>query len=404
MSYVILSVGQNYHIRGGSDRMLFETNKMLTDNGHLVIAFAASDARNQNSAWSRYFPVGANFENPRLVDLARYIYSFPAARKIRNLLQDTQPNIAHLHIYYGKLTSSILRPLKQAGVPVVQTLHEYKAICPVYTLVSNDRICEACQGRYFWRALPRKCNRQSLARTLLSVIESYVSKWNGAISEVDHFIASSDFVRKKNIQHGLPSHKITTICNVIDASGILPNHAYGKYFLYFGRLERVKGLFTLLEAVSSLTDIPTYIVGEGSIKTELQRRIEERGLTHVKLLGFMSGAELQDMIHHSICAILPAEWYEPWGLTILESFVHARPALGSRIGGIPEIITDHVDGLLFEPGNADDLREKLAWMMTHPAQAVEMGRAGRLKVEQEFTIESYYDQLMSVYRQALRSL
>lgn len=400
MKYKVLSVGQNYHIRGGSDRMMFQTNQILADHGHAVAVFAAQDARNQESVWSRYFPAAANFEKPALIDLARYVYSFPAARQMKKLLDDARPDIAHLHIYYGKLTTSILSPLKDAGIPIVQSLHEYKLICPVYTLVSKDKICEACQGRYFWRAIPRKCNRQSLARTLLSVTESYVSRWNGAVERVDHFIAVSDFVRQKVIQYGVPSDKVTTVCNVIDASGIQPNGLPGKYFLYFGRLERVKGLFTLLEAASSITEAPTYIVGEGSIKAELQKWIEERGLTHVKLLGFKTGAELHDIIRGSLCTILPAEWYEPWGLTILEGFAHGRPAIGGRIGGIPEIITDGADGLLFEAGNAEALREKMAWMAAHPLQAVEMGRAGRLKVERKFTPEIYYTQLMGVYRKA----
>lgn len=402
MSYVILSIGQNYHIRGGSDQMLFETNKTLTNHGHLVIPFAASDERNLSTSWSRYFPDAVNFENPKLVDLSRYIYSVSAAKNIRKLLQDVRPDIAHLHIYYGKLSSSILQPIKQAGVPIVQTLHEYKTICPVYTLVSNDKICEACQGRHFWRALPRRCNRRSLARTFLSVVESYVSVWNGAIRKVNHFIAVSDFVRKKVVQYGIPSHKITTIRNVTDISDIQPNNAPGKYYLYFGRLERVKGLFTLLNAVSPLTAVPTYIVGDGSVKPELQRTIEERSLTHVMLLGYKTGVELQDIIHHCICTILPAEWYEPWGLTILEGFAHARPAVGSRLGGIPEVIVDKVDGLLFESGNANDLREKLVWMAEHPHQAVKMGHMGRLKLKKEFTPSKYYDQLMSVYSRVLK--
>lgn len=403
MNYKVLSVGQNYHVRGGSDRMMFQTNQILMDNGHPVVIFASQDARNQSSAWAHYFPVAANFERPGLLDLARYVYSFPAARKIKSLLKDTKPDIAHLHIYYGKLTSSILHPLKEAGVPIVQSLHEYKTICPVYTLVSKDKICEACQGRHFWRAVPRKCNRQSYTRTFLSVVEAYVSKWNGAINDIDHFIAVSDFVRRKVIQYGIPQNKITTICNVVDTAEIQPNELAGKYFLYFGRLEKIKGLFTLLDAASTITDVPTYIVGEGSIKLELQKRIEDRGLDHIKLLGFKTGAELQDIIHHSLCTILPAEWYEPWGLTILEGFAHARPAIGSRIGGIPEIITDGVDGMLFEPGNAEELREKMTRMAAHSHQTVDMGLAGRLKVEQKFTVENYYAQLMEVYRKAARN-
>ncbi|GJQ52515.1 MAG: glycosyl transferase [Anaerolineaceae bacterium] len=399
----VLSVSQNYYVAGGSDQMFFLTNNLLSERGNTVIPFTAASHKNASTPWADYFPQAADFQRANVRDLGVYVYSPAAARALRRLIATQRPDIAHLHIYYGKLTTSILRPLKQAGIPIVQTLHEYKTICPVYTLVSNDTICEACEGKYFWRALPRKCNRRSLARTSLSVVESYVSEWNGAKTQINRFIAVSDFVRKKVIQYGVPAHKVTTIRNVIDASAIRPYNKLGEYFLYFGRLERVKGLLTLLNAVAPLAHTPTYIVGEGALKPELQRQIEERGLSHVKLLGFKTGAELQELIQHSLCTILPSEWYEPWGLTILEGFAHARPAIGSRIGGIPEVITDGADGFLFEAGNAEELRERLIWLADHPAQALEMGRTGRAKIERDFTPDIYYEQLMEVYRQALQS-
>jgi glycosyltransferase involved in cell wall biosynthesis len=398
----VLNVSQNYHLRGGSDRVFLALAELLEKQGHQVIPFTAAHPRNQPTAWDSYFPVAADFEQPGLVDLVRFIYSRAASTAIRRLLHEHNPDIAHLHIYYGKLTGSVLAPLKRAGIPIVQTLHEYKLICPVYTLVSNGQICEACEGHHFWRAIPRKCNRNSLVRTLLSVTESYVSMRLGAVGKIDHFIAVSDFVRDKMVQYGVPAQKITTVHNFLDSSTIVPNYKPGEYFLYFGRLERIKGIFTLLEAAAPLKQAQLLIVGDGKARREVAELIERRNLKHIRMLGFKQGNELSQLIQGSLCTIVPSEWYETFGLTVLESFAHARPVIASRIGGIPEIVTHGTDGFLVSPGNPEALREKMEWIATHHrTKAMEMGLAGRRKVETQFDPETHYQQLMEVYRQVL---
>ena len=401
MKLTILNVGQNYHIRGGSDRYQFALADLLTRKGHGVIPFAARNQKNLPTEWSSYFPAGADFDRPMPADLIRYIYSPQARKAAKRLLNHSHVDLAHLHIYYGKLTSSILAPLRQKGIPIVQTLHEYKIVCPVYTLVSNGKICESCRGTRYWHAVLKRCNRGSMARSTLSAIESCVSRALGSASKVDHFIAVSDFVRKKVIGLGLPPERVTTVHNFMDVSGIEPTSRPGSYFLYFGRVEAIKGVFTLLEAISPLKTVDLLIVGNGSAVSKLRTLIEERGLSHVKLLGFKQGSELHNLISGSICTITPSEWYETFGLTLLESFAHGRPVIASRIGGMEEIVSDGVDGFLFPPGDVNALRERLLWMAEHRHEAVEIGVCGRRKVEKQFNEEVHYNDLLKVYKKAL---
>src|SRR5919202_139190 len=397
MSLVILNAGQNYQLRGGSERYQFILSELLQKNVHRVIPFAVASPKNQATQWSEYFPQGVNFEHPSFTDLIRFIYSRPAANAIKRLLKDTPIDIAHLHIYYGQLTASILAPLQQAGVPIVQTLHKYKIVCPVYTLVSNEEICQACKGHAFWHATLQRCNRGSLARSMLSQVDSYVSKALGSVRNIDHFITVSNFQREKVIELGLPSEKVTTIHNFIDTHTIKPNPEPGEYFLYFGRLERIKGLFTLIEAVSSLKEIPLLIAGEGEARPELEQLIEQKGLKHIHLLGFKRGNELHQLIRNSICTLAPSEWYETFGFTLIESFAHGRPAIASYIGGMSEIVSDTIDGFLVPTKNVEVLREKMLWMAAHRREAVEMGQAGRRKVETQFNPEIHYEKLINVY-------
>ncbi|MFQ5465010.1 MAG: glycosyltransferase family 4 protein [Thermodesulfobacteriota bacterium] len=400
MSMRLLNIGQNYHVRGGSDKYMLSLSEMMARRGHKVIPFAASSADNLPTPWERYFPVAADFERPGPRDIARFIYSRPARASMKRLLRDIEVDMAHLHIYYGKLTASILAPLKEAGVPVVQTLHEYKTVCPVYTLHSDGRICEDCRGRAYWRALLNRCNRGSRARSALSALESRVSRALGSVGKIDHFIAVSDFLRNKVVELGLPAHKVTTVHNCVDVDGTEPGRIPGSYFLYYGRIERIKGVFTLAEAASS-TGVPLYVVGSGGALPELKGFVEDRAIDNVRFLGFRQGAELERLIRGSICTVTPSEWYETFGLTLIESFAHGRPVIASRIGGMTEVVSHGEDGFLVTPGSVEELRDRLAWMAAHRREAVEMGAEGRKKAEELFNEELHYSRIMDVYRKVL---
>ena len=401
MSLTVLNVGQNYYIRGGSDQYQFALTQLLEDYEHQVIPFASNNSKNLDTPWSKYFPEGVNFDNPNVWDLIEFIYSRKAAKSMKLLCREQSIDLAHLHIYYGQLTSSILTPLKQAGIPIVQTLHEYKIVCPVYSLMSDNKICQACNGSNFWQATIKRCNRGSIPRSLLSTIESYASHILGAVSKIDRFIAVSDFQRTKLVELGIPQEKITTVHNFIDLSDITPSQEVGDYFLFFGRLERYKGIFTLIEAASTLKDTPLLIVGDGNDRPEIEQIIEKQGLKHIKLLGFKQKEELQQLIKGSICTITPSEWYETFGLTLIESFAYGKPVIASRIGGMTEIITDGVDGYLIEPGNILELRSRMEWMSQNKAQALQMGSLGREKVAQKFNSKLHYQKLMKVYQEVL---
>ena len=396
--HTILKVSQNYYVRGGSDRYFFALAELLKNHGHQVIPFAATSPENEPSEWEHYFPRSADFEQPSVGDLFNFLYSRDAVKSIQRLLKDAEIDLAHFHIYYGKLTASILGVIKDAGIPLIQTLHDFKLTCPVHSHTSNNEICEACAGKHFWRALPKRCNRGSFARTALNVTESYVSRMLGSHDKFDHFISVCHFNRKKMIQYGIPENKISTVHNFVDVSDITPNLDIGNYLLYFGRLYPGKGIFTLIEAALPLKHVPLYIVGDGESVPDIQSILEKNSCDHIQLLGFKQGDELRALIQNSICSILPSELYENCPMSILESYAYGKPVIGADIGGIPEIVEDSVDGFLVPAGQPEALRERLQWMFEHKSEAAEMGRAGRRKVEIEFNPEIHYQKIMKVYQ------
>nr|WP_321399019.1 glycosyltransferase family 4 protein [uncultured Desulfobacter sp.] len=393
----VLNAGQNYRVIGGSDRYLLSLERLLKKNGQKVIPFAASHSENLNSQWSKFFPKSVNFFNPGVYDIFRYLYSISAQRGIEQLIKTNRPNIAHLHIYYGQLTSSIIKPLRKANIPIVQTLHEYKLICPTYSLFAGNEICEKCKGQYFWHAIACRCNRGDLLRSLLSCIESYISLWLGA-QNLDHYIAVSDFLRNKIVDMGIPSEKITTIHNFIDCRRIKPATITGKYILYFGRLETTKGIYTLLDAMRQLPNVPLWVVGDGNEKENIKKYLDKNRINNVRLLGFKTGKDLQKIIKESICTVSPSEWYETFGLTLIESFSFGRPVIASAIGGMTEVVDDGVDGWLIPSGDENMLRDKINWMFCHKKAAQEMGQNGRTKVETQFNPDIHYQKILNVYQ------
>ena len=395
----ILNVGSNYRVAGGADRYALGLEELLEEHGHAVLPFAARHPENREAATSGYFPPGIDPDAPSPRDVGRFVYSAPARTGLARLLADREPDLAHLHVYYGQLTASILRPLREADVPTVQTLHDFKLGCPVRIFVSRGEVCEACEGEHFWRALPRRCNRGSLLRTAVSVLESYVSRALGD-DEIDHFVAPSRFLRDKMMEHGiLEPSDVTVLPNFVDPARFRPGEGAGDHFVYFGRLRSVKGVDTLVEAAAPLAEHPLYVLGTGPDRERLERTVESRGLDHIRFLGHRDGEELHEVVRSARAAVVPSELYENCPMAVLESLALATPVVGSEMGGIPELIRDGEDGFLVPPGEPESLRETMDWLARHPGRAAEMGDAGRRKVERRFGPERHYRGLAEVYRE-----
>ena len=241
----ILSLNNYHYLRGGSERYFLDHKALLEKHGHEVVTFSTQDSRNELVDSTSVLVRALDLTRPRLRDFGRFIYSRHNRTLLRRLLSLAKPDVAHLHIYYGQLTAAVLRALRASRMPIVQTLHEYRLYCPVSTLYRDGSLCQDCAGKFFWKAVTGRCNRGSLSRSLVSSAETYISHWLGAEYAIDKFVTVSDFQRKKMIELGLAENKIVTIHNFKDVSNVRPTSEPGRHFVYFGRLERIKGLFTL---------------------------------------------------------------------------------------------------------------------------------------------------------------
>jgi glycosyltransferase involved in cell wall biosynthesis len=405
----ILSANKFYYVYGGSDRYFFELNKLHEQAGHEVIPFAMKHPRNIPSPYSKYFVSEVNYwDNPtpleKLQAAGRVLYSSEARRKISEIIDQTHPDIAHIHLIYHQISPSFLPDLRKKSIPIIQTLHDYKPICPTYSMVANNEICERCKGKHFYHATLLRCNHGSFIGSALSSTEMYLHHALRYYDLPDIYIAPSDFMRKKMIQYGIPAKKLVHVPNFIDINyAFEEKNIKKKQFIYVGRLVHIKGLSTLLDAMKilGLSDYRLIIVGDGPERPALENYIKKHNITNIEFVGYKNKDEVNQLLTQSQFSILPSIVYENCPLSILESMAVGTPVIGSRIGGIPELINDGVDGFLFEPKNPEDLAKKMFIMLSNSRATIEMGRIAKLKVKQKYNPEIHYEKIIAIYDKLL---
>lgn len=407
----ILMINSFHYMRGGGERCFFDLSDLLRRHGHEVIPFCMEHPQNFPSEYSDHFVSFIDYPTelskpgigPKLRVMERVLYSREARRKVEALIEETQPDLVHIHGFIHETSTSILPALKAAGLPVVQTLHDYKIACPNTTFVSNDRICEACKGGRFYNMARYRCKRGSLSASLLATAEMYFHEiFRLYEPNIDLFISPSQFLADKMAEHGVRK-PIIPIPNFINPDSFTAVYEPQNHFVFAGRLVRVKGILTLLEAMRHIKgDAVLNIAGAGELEPDMRQFVETHHLTNVRFLGHLATDELAGLVRSALFTVSPSEWYENYSMTVIESLACGTPVIGANIGGIPEQVRDGWNGHLFEPGNAVELAARMQNLLDHRELAMEMGRNGRAQVEALNGPETHYEQTMRVYERLLR--
>lgn len=406
----ILMINSFNYLRGGAERCFLDLSDLLRANGHEVIPFTMQHPNNLPSEYEDYFVSFMDFPTelarpgvgPKLSVLERVMYSREAKRKVEQLVADTQPDLVHIHGFIHEMSTSILPALKAADLPVIQTLHDYKIVCPNTTFVSHDAICEQCKGHRYYNMTRNRCKRGSLSASVLATAEMYFHEWFRLYEpNVDLFISPSEFLAHKVAEHGLRT-RVVTIPNFINPDTFSPRYDKDDYFVYVGRLVKVKGVPTLFEAMRHLPPTARLkVAGSGEIEQELRDFAQRHELQNIEFLGHLGTAELTDVVQRAAFTVVPSEWYENYSMTVIESFACGTPVVGAAIGGIPEQVRDGWNGLLFPSGDAAALAKKIEFMLTHPDEARRMGENGRVQVDTVNSPQFHYDETLAVYTEVL---
>ena len=400
----ILLVNKFHYLKGGSERVYFLTKKILEENGHDVICFSMKDERNLPSDEAKYFSSNIDFSSTeRWVGKSRkFICNPEAAKKLKQLIDKEKPDVAHLHNISHQLTPSILKPLRKAGVPIVQTLHDYQMICPNYRLYVKGEVCERCYKHRYYNCFINKCMRNKRLPSLLATVELYL-QWimRTYRQKIDIFISPSQFLQKKLQDWGVKK-PIEVVNNFIEMEKFKPNYDNKDYIVCVSRLSEEKGIMTLLAAMRKLPKVKLKLIGDGPDRQKVENYIRSKKLTNVKYLGPKYDQKLFDLIANAKFFIIPSQWYENYPMLVIEAMALGKPVLASQLGGLEEMVIEGHNGWFFRPGSIRDLRSKIEahWQ---GEDLVELGKAGRKMVEQKNSSETYYKELMAIYNKLKKS-
>lgn len=387
----ILEISPYNFVHGGSDRYFLTVSQLLEQAGHTVHRLCKRDDRSLPSPDEQFFVPGINTNGASVGDAFRMLYSRAAAQNLEALLDAHPIDLVHLHIYYGHFSGSILSVLKRRGIPMVQTVHDYKLACPISTFNRHGQICEDCQTGRFWQALRHRCNRGSPARSALSMTEAYLTNALGAKTAMDRYIAVCRFQADRLIAHGLPKERVHVLHNFVDPEDFpaVTRTSPPDSIVYFGRIERSKGIEMLLDAYLALpgelrTKTRLRLAGNGAYVDELKARIAQIGDPSVEFLGFLSGDQINALHDDALCTVLTPYVYENCSMSVLESLSRGVAVVASKMGGLPEIVDDGEDGLIVPVGDTAALSEALRSLITDPEKSIQMGLNGRAKIKASF--------------------
>ena len=382
-------VHNHYQHPGGEDQVVRAEAGLLRAGGHHVAEYTRSnDVIVQAGAVAR----------ARLA--VNTVWARGEADALRRHLEQSGADVAHFHNTLPLISPAAYYACRQAGVPVVQTLHNYRLICPSANLFRNGRICEDCREKGLLSAVRHACYRGSRGATTavaaMLAVHRAIGTWR---DQVDVYIALSEFARRKFVAAGLPAHKVIVKPNFIDPDPGA-REGTGDYAIFAGRFWPEKGLQTLLAAWSrSLQHVPLEIVGDGPDRAELEAAASR--MPHVRFRGHLPREQTLEAIKRARFLIFPSEWYEGLPMTLIEAFACGVPVITSRLGSMEEVVHDRRTGLHFTAGDAADLAAAVAWAWSHPAEMDAMGRAARAEFEARYTAARNQDQLIAIYERAI---
>ena len=384
----ILVVHNRYQIPGGEEVVFEQERQLLERAGHQVLTYCRTNFEADTYTGVR-----------RLNLVKNIVWSSDTRQELARLLRDEKPQIVHVHNTFMMMSPSVFAACREAGVPVVQTLHNYRLFCPAANFVRDGKPCEECVEHTLLRGIQYGCYRQSQPATAIVALMLHTQRKRAMFADLH--VALTDFSRNKFIACGMSPEKVCVKPNFVSPDP-QERTSVGSHAVAVGRLSEEKGLHTLLTAWKRLrSGIPLSIVGDGPLLQQLQTKVSELKLAGVTFHGRLSHEKTLQMIKSAKFLIVPSECYENFPMGIAEAFACGVPVLCSDLGGMREIVEDSRTGLRFAAGNSVDMATKVEWAWSHPEQMVAMGKNARREYQAKYTAEKNYPLLMDIYRRAM---
>ena len=383
----VLVVHNAYQQRGGEDFAVKREIEFLRERGHRISTFLISNDAILNMSRARL-----------AVDT---VWSSSSKRSLKERLQGERPDVVHFHNTFPLISPAAYYAARSEGVPVVQTLHNYRLLCPNALFFRDGGTCEDCLGKPVpWPGVLHSCYRGDRAASGvvagMLTVHSFLKTWR---EKVEVYIALTEFARQKFIEGGIPAEKVAVKPNFVNPDPG-PGEGKGGYALFVGRLSEEKGVESMLRAWELLGErIPLKVVGDGPLAEKVSRAAER--LSGVEWMGQIPGEQVTELMKDAAFLVFPSTWYEVFPLVIVEAFATGLPVIASDIGNMSSLIDHAHTGLHFRPGDGEDLAVQVGWALSHPDELSRMRREARAEFEAKYTAERNYERLMEIYDLAM---
>ena len=400
----ILLVNKFHYLKGGSEKYYFELAKLLREKGHQIAFFSMQNEKNVKTGEKEYFVNEIDLNTGSKLKALDVIYSKENKKKMLEALEDFKPDIVHVNNFQRQLSESIIEAIKEKNIPIVFTAHDLEAVCPNKTMLDeNKNICELCKNGHYINCIKKKCIKSSLLKSILGAIETkYYRNKKVYTEKIDKIVTPSKFYKKQLIDYGIEDNRIIAMPNFLDIDKYNIRTSDDGYALYFGRLSKEKGILNLIEAFSYIKNQKLHIAGDGPEREKIEKIIRNRHLeNNIKLLGFLNEKEMQEEIANCRFVVLPSIWYDNCPYSILETLTIGKPVIGSDMGGIPELVRDKENGLIFKHDNIQELEEKMKLLFENKGLVEEYGKNAKKIAQKEYSRDKYYDKMIKIYEDVL---
>lgn len=402
----VLLINKYHFPKAGAETCYFNTAKILEKNGHELAYFSMNHPKNYQTEWSKYFIKNVDYNKKqnffeKIKSSFNILYNFRARKNLRKLIKDFKPDVAHLHNIYHQLSPSVIAELKKQNVPMVFTLHDYKLICPNYSLFANGKIWEKSKKTKYYRCFFSKCIKNSYLKSLVATLEAYLHKILKTYQKVDLYISPSIFLKKKFRSFGFKKEIEVLPYPLLGFPE--SSQKIGDYILFFGRLSQEKGVDDLIKAYAKLeTDTKLVITGEGPEEKNLKTLVKQLGLVNkVVFKGYKSGHELKNIVHNSKIVVYPSRWYENAPFSVSEAMAMSKVVVATKIGGLNEMIEDKKTGFLYHSGNINELSRIIENLLSDNERLAEIGKNAYNFVKDHNDPDKYYQELINIYKKVI---
>lgn len=388
----ILLIHNFYRITGGECHAVLSQQRLLEKKGHRVILYSAhSSDLEQIKAHNR------------LVAATRVRGNNRICRDLRRVIRKEKPDLAHVHNVFPILSPKIYPTLKQLGIPVVQTIHNLRLICPGGLMFTNGSVCEECLHHGLNNAVTHRCVRGGRVPSFIyadAIQRAWSKGW--FTDAIDRYLVLNSFFGDKLAAGGIARSKQRLLPNFVEVPHSSPA-AKKPYVLFLGRLSPEKGIGTLLDAWSTLDDVTLKIAGAGELEPLVREQAAGKLKSKVEFLGYVEAEEKARLLREAMATVTPSSWYENCPISVLESLAAGTPALVTSMGGLPDLVRHGEDGLIFPPENPTALNKAVTQLRDNSSLVATLSTNALASARERFSPNVHYRGLMNIYGELLEN-